>query len=181
MSDQVWQPIETAKRIEPALVRDINDRVFLAEWVSQDIIDQEWENADLCKEGWYESASLQREQNAVRVEPIEWTRDPSEFASRLSDAELLKMMLGRLKSSDIQLRLAGQPQDYMLRQNQLAIDAVTARLTRSASYEPISDQDILLRWMAGPPMTTKVAFHEGARWAERRTAERLGVRVEGVE
>jgi len=77
-----WQPIETAlKTGRTLLLGFFNERgkwrTLRGEWFSREIIDQEWENAEDCEEGWYETPVEGEEEYLHRTHPTHWMPLPA--------------------------------------------------------------------------------------------------------
>ncbi len=81
--EQKWLPIETApKDGRTVLLGYFNShgkwRTLRGQWFSREIIDDEWENAEDCKEGWYEtSVECDSDYSVWKTEPTHWQPLPA--------------------------------------------------------------------------------------------------------
>lgn len=75
-----WQPIATApKNGRTLLLGCFNEfgkwRTMRGQWCSRSTLDEEWEDGDLCEEGWYET-SVEHEQSYL-ISPTHWMPLPN--------------------------------------------------------------------------------------------------------
>jgi hypothetical protein len=79
----MWQPIETAPKTGHTLLLGYSNshghwRTLRGQWFSREIIDDEWENAEDCDEGWYEtSVECDSDHSVWKTEPTHWMFAPA--------------------------------------------------------------------------------------------------------